>query len=140
MLTEFCKDVRVEPQLQLLTDEAFSEKTANKSDQARVDVSARGFWLTDQVAFFHLSIFNPTAKRYVNQELRKSYKLNEKEKQKQYDQRILKVEHGTFTPPVMSTVAGMGRESRKFYARLSEIIFEKRKETYALIVSWIRKK
>ena len=140
MLTEFCKDVRVEPQLQLLTDETFSEKTANKSDQARVDVSARGFWLTDQVAFFHLSIFNPTAKRYVNQELRKSCKLNEKEKQKQYDQRILKVEHGTVTPLVMSTIAGMGRVSRKFYARLSEIIFEKRKENYAFIVSWIRKK
>ena len=58
---KFCKDVRVEPQLQLLTGETFSEKTASKSDQDRVDVTARVFWLTGQVAFFDLRVFNPTA-------------------------------------------------------------------------------
>ena len=51
-LTEVCKDVRVEPQLQPLSGERFSEMTANKSDQARVDISARDFWLTGKVAFF----------------------------------------------------------------------------------------
>ena len=44
LLTQFCKDVRVEPQLQPLSGETFFEKAANKSDQARVDISARGFW------------------------------------------------------------------------------------------------
>ena len=34
----------------------------------------------------------------------------------------------------------MGPESRKFYACLSEIISEKRKENYAFIISWIRVK
>ena len=54
LLTEVCKDIRVEPQLQPLS----GEKTANKLDQARVDISARGFWLTGQVAFFDLRVFN----------------------------------------------------------------------------------
>ena len=40
----------------------------------------------------------------------------------------------------MSTTGGMGRESRKFYARLSEMIFEKRKENYVFIASCIRRK
>ena len=40
----------------------------------------------------------------------------------------------------MSTTGGMGRESRKFYARLSEMISEKRKENYAFIASWVRRK
>ena len=53
---------------------------------------------------------------------------------------MLQVEHGTFTLLVMSTTGGMGRESRKFYAHLSEIISEKRKENYAFIASWIRRK
>ena len=139
LLNEVRKDVSVEPQLQPLRGEKFSEKTSNNSDQARVDISARGFWLTGQVVFFDVRVFNPTAKRYVNQELRKSYEVNEKEKKKQYNERILQVEHGTFTPLVMST-GGMGHESRTFYARLSEMISKKRKENYALIASWIRRK
>ena len=51
LLNEVCKDVRVEPQLQPLSGETISEKTANKSDQDRVDNSARGFCLPCQVAF-----------------------------------------------------------------------------------------
>ena len=34
----------------------------------------------------------------------------------------------------------MGRESRKFHARLSEMISEKRKENDAFIASWVRRK
>ena len=52
----------------------------------------------------------------------------------------MQVEHGAFTPVVMSTTGGMGCESRKFYARLSEMISEKRKENYAFIASLIRRK
>ena len=66
LLTEVCKDVCVKPQLQPLSGETFSEKTENKSNQARIDISARGFWLTGQVAFFDVRVFNPTTKRYLN--------------------------------------------------------------------------
>ena len=59
LLTEVYKDVRVEPQLQPLSGERFSEKTANKSDQTRIDISARGFCLTGQVSFFDVRVFNP---------------------------------------------------------------------------------
>ena len=59
LLTEVCKDTRVETQLQLLNGETFSEKTANKLDQARVDASACGFCLAGQVAFFDERVFKP---------------------------------------------------------------------------------
>ena len=140
LLKEVCKDVRVEPTLQPLSGESFTSKQSNDSDNARADVCARSFWLTGQVAFFDVRVFNPNAKRYVNQELNKTYEMNEKEKKKQYNERIMQVEHGTFTPLVMSASGGMGRESRKFYARLSEMIAEKRKESYAFVASWIRRK
>ena len=43
--------------------------------QARIDVSARGL-------IFDVRVFNPTEKRNVDHELRKPYKVNEKEKKK----------------------------------------------------------
>ena len=70
---------------------------------------------------------NPTAKQFVNQELRNSYEINEKEEKKQYNDRILQVKHETFTTIVFSATGGMNCESGKFYARLSEMISEKRK-------------
>ena len=127
-------------QLQPLNGEKFSEKIANISDQARVDISRRGFWFPDQVAVFDVRVFNLTVKQYINQGLRKLYQVNEKEKKKQYNECILQVEHGIFTPLVMRATGGMGRESRKFYTRLSEIIFVKRKENYTFIPLWIRRK
>ena len=85
-------------------------------------------------------MFNPSAKRYANQEFRKSYEVNEKEKKKQCNERILQVEHRTFTPLVISATGGIGHENRKFYARPSEMISEKRKENYTIIASWLRRK
>ena len=140
LLKEVCKDVRLEPRLQPLTGEEFSQATTNTSDEARCDVSARGFWTTSQVAFFDIRVFNPTATRYVNQSPAKSYEVNEKEKKRSYGRRILQVEHGSFTPIVLSATGGMGRESKKFFSRLSEMISEKRKQPYAMVSSWIRRK
>ena len=140
LLKEVCKDVRLEPQLQQLTGEVFNQNTANVSDEARCDVSARGFWTAGQVAFLDIRVFNPTANRYANQSPAKSYEVNEKEKKRSYNERILQVEHGSFTPIVLSATGGMGRESTKFYARLSEMIADKRNQPYSIVSSWIRRK
>ena len=52
----------------------------------------------------------------------------------------MQVEHGTFTPFVMSATGGMRRESSKFYSRLSELISEKRESGYSIVATWIRQK
>ena len=140
LLKEVCHNVCIEPRLQQLTGESFNERTANESDDARADVSAQSFWITGQTAFLDVRVFNPNAKRYVSQELSKAYDVNEKEKKKKYNERIQQVEHGTFTPLVMSAFGGMGRECRKFYARLAAMIAEKRKQNYPLVASWLRRK
>ena len=101
LFTEVCKNICVKPQPQALIGETFSEETANKSNQGRVDINARGFCLTGQVAFFDVKVFNPTAKWYVHQELCKSYKVNKKDKNRQCNERILQVDHGTFAPLVV---------------------------------------
>ena len=78
------------------------------------------------MAFFDVRVFNPTAKRYVNQEISKTYEVNEREKNKLYNKKILKIKHGIFTTLVMSATVGMARECKKFYARLAEMISYKR--------------
>ena len=139
LLKEVCKDIRVEPQFEQLTGEILHPSTINGND-ARFDICARGFWQAGQMAFFELRVFNPTAKRYVNQEISKTYEVNEKEKKKLYNERILQIEHGSFTPLVMSETGGMGQECKKFHARLAEMISYKRGTSYSIIAAWVLRK
>ena len=47
-----------------------------------------------------------------------------------YRVRIREVEHGVFTPFVLSTTGGMGREATTFYKRLADTITQKRQHPY----------
>ena len=47
------------------TGENLNEKMAI-SDEARVDIAAGSFWVTGQMAFFDLRVFNPIPKGYVD--------------------------------------------------------------------------
>ena len=66
--------------------------------------------------------------------------MNEKEKKKTYNHRLIQIEHSTFTPLIFSATGGMGRECKKFYHRLAEKISEKRKIEFEKISIWIRRK
>ena len=76
LLKDVCHDVEVEPHLQTLTGEVLTS-SANSSDEARLDVSARGFWQSGQRAFFY--VFNPFAKSHLNQKLDTAFSSNENE-------------------------------------------------------------
>ena len=69
-----------------------------------------------------------------------AYQLNEKEKKKNSNERILEVEHGSSTPIVMSAYGGIGKEGNKFYNRLAELLAEKKNQQLSVMASWIRKK
>ena len=58
LLKDVSHDVEVEPQLQNLTGETLNSST-NASDEANLDVSARGCWQRGQRAFFDVRVFNP---------------------------------------------------------------------------------
>ena len=79
-LRDVCHDVSIEPPLQILSGNESLSKTTNKDDEARLDVAARGFWVTGQKAFFDIRIFNPLAKRYGNLDPKKCYEINEKKR------------------------------------------------------------
>ena len=54
LLIRVTKDVKFEPLLHSLTDEAFEQRTANTSEDAHLDISSRVFWTKYQIAFFDL--------------------------------------------------------------------------------------
>lgn len=140
LLQEVCSDVRVEPPLQPLTGEDLTEQTAIRTDEARLDVSARSFWVTGQRAFFDVRIFNPIARRYSDLEMAKMYEINEKEKKRKYNERVQQIEHGSFSPLVFSALGGMARECNAFYSRLIKLIADKRKSEHSAVAVWVRRK
>ena len=89
-----------------------------------------------QEAFLDIMVFDPKANRYLNATLPRCYKINEKEKKLSYNNRTLQIEHGTFTPLVFSIYGSMGRDCKKFYSKLAELLSDKRKESKSLTVNW----
>ena len=57
-------------------------------------------WVSGQRAFFDLRVFDPNAQRYLKQALKQCYSMNENEKKRRYNTRIMEVDQGGFTPLV----------------------------------------
>lgn len=138
MLKEVCHDVAVEPQLLPLQGEQLARRSANTSGDARVDVSARGFWTRGQRAYFDIRIFDPMAHCHRELTLDAAHKRNEQEKCRQYEERIQGVDQGSFTPLVFTTSGGMGARAQCFYARLAEVMAEKKQQPRSSVVAWMR--
>ena len=99
-----------------------------------------GVWMRGARAFFDVRVFNPLAPSYLNSTLKAAHKTNEKSKKREYNDRILQIEHGSFTPLVFSTFGGMSVECGNFYNKVAEKIAEKRDIASSLAKSWIRTK
>ena len=85
--------------------------------------------------FFDLRVFDPCFKS-----LQQCHVMNEQEKKRAYNERILQIDHCIFTPLVFSINGSMGRECLKIYSRLARIIFEKRDLPQSISSNWIRTK
>ena len=126
LLKEICNDVEREPHLQPTTGEVFNRST-NIVDEARLDLKARGW---GQVAFFDIRITHPNAPTSRDQTVDQIYHCNEQEKERQYNEGVMEIQQGTFTPLVYSTMGGMAPECQNYTKQLSERIANKRGELY----------
>ena len=139
LLTEVCHDVRVEPNLQPLTGEVFSGASSNIQDGVRLDIVASGFWGGRyERTFFDIRIFNPHAPSNRSCPLPSCYRKHEKIKKRAYEQRILEVEHASFTPLVFSASGGLAKEATTFYKNLASHLAEKRDNAYSSTMNWLR--
>ena len=74
----------------------------------------------------------------MKKKIEKVYDADEKEKKRKYGQRVINVEHGTFTPLVYGINGGMGKECEIFHKRLADKIEEKTGERYEKVITYIR--
>ena len=139
-LSKVCCDTEIEPKLVLLSGEDLSNRTTNRSNEARLDVQARGVWERGQQAFFDLRVFDHNACWYLNKSLQQCHVINKNEKKRAYNERVLQIDHGTFTPLIFSIYGSMAKECHKFYSRLSDLLLEKRNLPKSVVANWVRLK
>ena len=72
--------------------------------------------------------------------LKQIYKKHENEKKRQYAERVMEIEQGTFTPLVFTTIGEMADECVKYHSRIAELIANKKGESYSSAISWISAK
>ncbi len=140
ILSEVCNDVALEPLLTPLSGEVFKKKSTATEDNARLDCSVRGFYIKGNKLYLDVKVFNPLAKVYSNQTLKASHNSNEKDKKRKYEDRILEVEHGSFTPLIFSCLGGMSVECTHFYNRLADKYGEKKNLSISKARTWLRTK
>ena len=99
-----------------LDEEAIA--SANRSDEARADVHATGFWSRRQGAFFEIRAFHPNAPSCLRTQPASLFRKHEMEKKREYRDRV---EHGSFTALVFSTFSGLDREATVLYSRLADL-------------------
>ena len=136
MMAEVCRDVKTEPLLLPLDNEM--DRSGNVAQQARLDVSGIGVWGSYERTFLDVRIVHPNAPSYANKSIEKIFETHEKMKKRNYNERVIQVEKGSFTPIVMSTFGGMGVEAKRFHKRIATLISEKRGERYSDVVNYMR--
>ena len=123
-----CKDVEIEPPLQPVTEERLTASTLI-GDEARPDVRARGFWRNGQNAYFDIRVTNADAESQRSVDIKKVLSKHEKEKKRHYNNRIMNIEQGTFTPLIYTIHGGMGPECAAFHKNIAEKIAYKNMTT-----------
>ena len=106
LLKKVCNDVEIEPPLQPLTNEHL-ERGSRNTDAVRLDVRARGFWRRGQNACIDVRVTNPGAATQAQTSIEKILELHERGKKRAYNERIMNVEQGTFTPLAFTVFGGM---------------------------------
>jgi hypothetical protein len=138
LASQLFRDVGVEPMLENLTGEVMRYKTARVEEGCRSDVRVRGFWTKEQNAFFEFRIFYPFASSYLSTSLPALYRRQAKERKRQYEERVNKVDSGSFTPMVASSTGGMCAEMQITLKYMASLLAEKRGERYCEVMGLLR--
>ena len=128
----------MEPYLQPLAGEQLSGASANSQDCARLDVAMNGLWGGRyEKTSLDIRVFNPFAPSNCHSNLSTCYCKHENEKKREYEQRILNVEHASFSPVVMLCTGGLGRIATSTYKRLAFMLAEKWGQAYSPTMCWL---
>ena len=101
-------------------------------------MKAGGFWTPGVTAFFDVRVTHVNSQSTQSKYTATIFKEQENEKKRKYNQRVMDVEMGTFTPLVFGTNGGMGLDCQNFLRTLANKLSTKNDEPYASVISWLR--
>ena len=128
VLSEICKDVKIEPQLLPLTGEILPAGT-NTADNARTYISAVGLWQPLDRAHLEVKVFNHLAQSNAVKDLQKVYSQHQRSKKREYNARTLEVEKASFTPVIFSCGGVASSEAAKLLKTIALKLSVKQKES-----------
>ena len=114
--------------------------SANVEDGARLDYRAKGFFREGQNNFFDVRVTNADTMCQRDKTLKAVLRAHEMEKKTMYNVRVMEVEHGTFTPIILTTKGVMGPECAQYHKILAQKLSEKTGDRYEDVTRMIRVK
>ena len=117
MLSKIVNDVETEPELEPVTGEIIAGLSGNAS---RPDIRAKGVWRAGQNAVFDVRVTNTNSPSQIHLTTESILKKHVQKKKRNYDRRIMSIEHGTFTPLVFYVSGSMGKECSMFHKYVAE--------------------
>ncbi len=137
LMREVCKDVQVE-QVLLPANAAELNTRGITGPNARMDVVARDVWSGGEKNYCDVQVTHANSESNMGKSRTQIYREHENGKKNDYNERVLNVEKGTFTPLVFTTSGGMAPECLKLNKRLAELISNKKNETYSKVMMHVR--
>ena len=134
LLNEVSADVSIEPHLVQVTEDETT--STNGEDAATLHIVARDFWRPSRRAFFDIRVFNANAQSNISRNIEETFSHHEREKARQYSDRIVNVEHGSFTPLIFSTHGDYSQLTSRFIYQLAKLISQKRNICFSESKSW----
>ena len=131
-------DTELEPPLLPIDGEQIESKRAKLMDGALSDVRVRGFYGNKQNAFFEFRVFNSFAMSYSHLTPEECYTRFETTRSAEYEERINKVDCGSFTPMVMSSSGGMGPRMTMALKQLAMRTAEKTNQRLSVTFALLR--
>ena len=122
LLTSVCIDVETKPQPLSVPHTFKLSNGTNRQDGARLDISARLFWSPLDRTFIDVRVLYPQAQSNSDKSISQMYQSHDKNKEREYNDRVLSVENTTFTPLMISTTGGMAFEALQFLNHFAEKI------------------
>lgn len=97
-----------------------------------------GVWGPFERTFLDIRVMHPNVPSYVDKSINQVYIAHEKEKKRGYNEQVIQMEKSKFTPIVMSTSGGVGIKADRHHKRITSMIAEKRRESYADVLNYVR--
>ena len=131
-------DFKVEPHLQARDNETFTNSTFT-ADEEKLDISATKIWGSHfERSFNYVKIFIPYAPTNRIKDTEGLHLLHENLKRLKYQDRIVEIEYGSYSPLIFATTCGASPITQKLIRRIASFIAQISNELYPEVINFIR--